>query len=161
MSKYINIRKQESKIKLDISENTIYDSSNTSTNYPINILHTIQMNESANSEKSNKLNINIFIILVINIILILKGIYLFVYKRGNYRIIKYYNNDNSMKHAILLLSSYGINYMNNALSQFNNDKRFDIFIHIDGKSKIDIENNKFPFKFIFFIKNNEYYLEYL
>ena len=47
-----------------------------------------------------------------------------------------------MKHAILLLSSYGINYMNNVLSQFNNDKRFDIFIHIDRKSKIDIENNK-------------------
>ena len=51
-------------------------------------------------------------------------------------------NNKNMKHAILLLSSYGINYLNNFLVQFNNDKRFDIFIHIDGKTKIDIENNK-------------------
>ena len=47
-----------------------------------------------------------------------------------------------MKHAILLLSSYGINYLNNFLSQFNNDKRFEIYIHLDGRSKTDIENNK-------------------
>ena len=46
-----------------------------------------------------------------------------------------------MKHAILLLSSYGINYLNNFLSQFNNDKRFDIYIHIDGNTKIDIKLN--------------------
>ena len=47
-----------------------------------------------------------------------------------------------MKHAILLLSSYGINYMNNFLSQFNNDKRFDIFIHIDGQTKTDVYHQK-------------------
>ena len=34
-------------------------------------------------------------------------------------------------------------------------------IRIRRPITIDIENNKFPFKFIFFIKNNEYYLEYL
>lgn len=32
--------------------------------------------------------------------------------------------------------------MNNVLSQFNNDKRFDIYLYIDGQSKNDIENNK-------------------
>ena len=58
-----------------------------------------------------------------------------IYKKSN-------NINKSMMHAILLLSSYGINYMNNFLSQFNNDKRFEIYIHIDGRSKRDIENNK-------------------
>jgi hypothetical protein len=51
-------------------------------------------------------------------------------------------NNNDMKHAILLLASYGIDYLNNFLEQFNNDSRFDIYIHIDGKTKIDIDNNK-------------------
>lgn len=51
-------------------------------------------------------------------------------------------NNNDMKHAILLLASYGIDYLNNFLEQFNNDTRFDIYIHIDGKTKIDIDNNK-------------------
>ena len=35
-----------------------------------------------------------------------------------------------MKHVILLLSSYGIDYLNNFLYQFNNDSRFDIYIHL-------------------------------
>jgi len=52
------------------------------------------------------------------------------------------NTNNTMKHAILLLSSYGINYMNNFLSQFNCDQRFDIYIHIDNQTKIDIERQK-------------------
>ena len=54
------------------------------------------------------------------------------------------NNSNkitNMKHAILLLCSYGIDYLNNFVEQFHNDKRFDIFIHLDGKSKIDFDNN--------------------
>ena len=32
--------------------------------------------------------------------------------------------------------------MNNVLSQFSNDKRFDIYIYKDGKTKFDIEKNK-------------------
>ena len=66
-----------------------------------------------------------------------------------------------MKHAILLLSSYGINYMNNFLSQFNNDKRFDIFVHIDDQSKRDVENNKTitkaNIKYINFLYKSEKY----
>jgi hypothetical protein len=65
------------------------------------------------------------------------------YLLWNNKIINKSNNNNKiMKHAILLLSSYGINYMNNFLSQFHNDKRFDIYIHLDDQSKRDVENNK-------------------
>ena len=94
---------------------------------------------SSNSKKSNKLNLHIYLISFK--ILVFIFIYLLLYNRDNNANNK--NNSNkTMKHAILLLSSYGISYMNNILSQFNNDKRFDIYIHIDGKTKIDIENNK-------------------
>ena len=48
----------------------------------------------------------------------------------------------NMKHAILLLSSYGIKYLNNFLRQFNNDKRYNIYIHYDGKTKKDIDRKK-------------------
>ena len=34
---------------------------------------------------------------------------------------------NNMKHSILLLSSYGFDYINNFLDQFNNNKRYEIF----------------------------------
>ena len=51
-------------------------------------------------------------------------------------------SDLNKKHAILLLSSYGIDYLNSFLSQFKNDKRFDIFIHLDGKTKNDIDNGR-------------------
>ena len=74
-----------------------------------------------------------------NKVIIILTIYLFyfsLYKNRNS------NKKKVMKHAILLLSSYGINYMNNFLAQFNNDRRFDIYIHIDGQSKIDVQNNK-------------------
>ena len=47
-----------------------------------------------------------------------------------------------MKHAILLLSSYGIEYLNNFLGHFNNDKWYDIYIHLDGKTKSDIDNKR-------------------
>ena len=74
------------------------------------------------------------------IIIILNKIYFYfiLYLSDNVQNIQY----KPMKHAILLLSSYGIDFLNNFLSQFNNDYRFDIFIHIDGKSKIDIEDKK-------------------
>lgn len=39
-----------------------------------------------------------------------------------------------MKHAILLLSSYGADYLNKNIEQFNNDPDIDIYIHIDDKS---------------------------
>ena len=125
LKKYLE--KKKSYIKLEKSENTI--------NSPISF-HKFQKNtshRSINSKGSNKLNFNISLILFKISALI--NAYLVLYIIGK-------NDNKTMKHAILLLSSYGINYMNNVLSQFNNDKRFDIFIHIDGKSKIDIENNK-------------------
>ena len=93
------------------------------------------------SKKSNKLNLNISFISFK--ILVLIYAYLALYNRSNnVNNNKYNNSSKKMKHAILLLSSYGISYMNNFLSQFNNDERFDIYIHLDGKTKIDIENNK-------------------
>ena len=60
----------------------------------------------------------------------------------NKQMINSIKNNTDMKHAIILLASYGIDYLNNFLEQFNNDSRFDIYIHIDGKTKIDIDNNK-------------------
>ena len=47
-----------------------------------------------------------------------------------------------MKHAILLLSSYGVDYLNNFLYQFKNDTRFDIYIHLEGKSLFDFKNGE-------------------
>ena len=41
-----------------------------------------------------------------------------------------------------MLSSYGIDYLNNFLYQFNNDSRFDIYIHLEGKSLIDFKNGE-------------------
>ena len=82
---------------------------------------------SSNSKKSNKLNLHIYLISFK--ILVFIFIYLLLYNRDNNANNK--NNSNkTMKHAILLLSSYGISYMNNILSQFNNDKRFDIYTFI-------------------------------
>ena len=95
---------------------------------------------SSNPKKSNKFNLNISLISFKIIALI--NTYLLLYNRGNGDNNKYNNANKAMKHAILLLSSYGISYMNNVLSQFNNDERFNIFIHIDGKTKIDIDINK-------------------
>ena len=60
----------------------------------------------------------------------------------NKQMINSIKNNTDMKHAIILLASYGIDYLNSFLEQFNNDSRFDIYIHIDGKTKIDIDNNK-------------------
>ena len=58
--------------------------------------------------------------------------------------ISNFNNStlNIMKHAILVLSSYGLDYLNNFLYQFNNDSRFDIYIHLAGKSQIDFKKGK-------------------
>ena len=47
-----------------------------------------------------------------------------------------------MKHAILLLSSYGVDYLNNFLLQFKNVSRFDIYIHLEEKNIIDFRNGE-------------------
>ena len=62
-------------------------------------------------------------------------------KRQNISIFNNYTL-NKMKHAILVLSSYGLDYLNNFLYQFNNDSRFDIYIHLAGKSQIDFEKGE-------------------
>lgn len=127
------MEKMNSYIKLERSERAI-NQPISFHKFQINISHRSYMKKaSLNSKGSNKLNFKISLILFK--ILALINVYLVLYIRGK-------NYNKVMKHAILLLSSYGINYMNNVLSQFNNDKRFDIFIHIDGNTKIDIENNK-------------------
>ena len=78
--------------------------------------------------QKNKINFNNLPIL--HKILTIINLYLLLFYGSNNK----YKNSNDghimMKHAILLLSSYGINYMNNFLSQFNNDQRFDIYIFI-------------------------------
>ena len=37
-----------------------------------------------------------------------------------------------------MLFQYGLNYLNNFLYQYNNEYRFNIYIHISGKSQIDL-----------------------
>ena len=121
MNKFHNYsEKKSSHIILDKSKNKIYISSNK-FNSPSNISNYSQMNGNSKKYYKLKLKLNFILIAVINIILYL------IYKRAKKSNDKYDNNKNKiMKHAILLLSSYGINYMNNVLSQFNNDQRFDI-----------------------------------
>ena len=88
---------------------------------------------------------------------IIEAIFIFFHldNENEYNYEALYTKNNTMKHAILLLSSYGINYLKNFLTQFGNDKRFDIFIHIDGKTQIDIENKKTILKSnIKYIKHN-------
>ena len=112
-------------------------------------------------KKNKKLYINSSLFL--NKILTIISFYLLLYSiSGNSNNSNKFNNNNkTMKHAILLLSSYGINYMNNFLSQFNNDKRFDIFVHIDDQSKRDVANNKTitiaNIKYINFLYKSEKY----
>ena len=116
----------------------------------INFLSNIDNNN--NNKKSKKIKIIHKIILCLFIVGILSYSYMIKIRYYNRRtddncVIKYknFNNtltNNNMKHAILILSSYGIDYLNNFLKQFNNDNRFDIYIHIDGKTKIDIDNNE-------------------
>ena len=123
-------------IKLDKSGKTLYNSSNASNNYQINISHSSQKNENYPSTKNTNISLIAFKFLA------LLYAYLCLCNRENNDKNEYSNNNKKMKHAILILSSYGISYLNNVLSQFNNDKRFDIYIHIDRESKIDIKKNK-------------------
>ena len=102
--------------------------------------------------KNLKLKIYNVLILVISI-----SSYVFFIKNKNFKnnwfSIKFNKNESQnlsnfnisvkkMKHAILVLSSYGLDYLNNFLYQFKNDYRFDIYIHISGKSLIDFENGE-------------------
>ena len=138
--------------------------------YKINISNPGSLTENPITPKKiikNKIKLNFififFLILVVTIILVLikftfnSNIKAGIYNRNrdaiedlNYiseNLTEYLNISdksipfNNMKHAILLLSSYGIDYLNNFLAQFNNDKRFDIYIHLDGKSKMDVDNH--------------------
>ena len=44
-----------------------------------------------------------------------------------------------MKHAILILSSYGIDYLVANIKQYHDLQNvFDIFVHVDGKTFLDI-----------------------
>ena len=64
-------------------------------------------------------------------------------KNDNKKLSNFNNSSlNKMKHAILLLSSYGVDYLNNFLYQFKNDTRFDIYIHLEGKSLFDFKNGE-------------------
>ena len=46
-----------------------------------------------------------------------------------------------MKHAFLVLSSYGLDYLKCFLEQFKNDEDFYFFIHLDNKSLYDYNDN--------------------
>ena len=92
--------------------------------------------------KNLKFKIYSILILVISI-----SSFFYFFKNKNYKNSCLFNknkrqniSDFKMKHAILVLSSYGLDYLNNFLYQFNNDSRFDIYIHISGKSLIDFKN---------------------
>ena len=130
----------------------IFCKKNNNINKELKEKHTIK---NENYKKFNKkLKIKI-----LSILLLIISITLFVYfiRNKNYKIndsrkinknnnqnISNFNNSqqNKMKHAILLLSSYGVDYLNNFLVQFKNDSRFDIYIHLEGKSQIDYENGE-------------------
>ena len=100
---------------------------------------------SENSKKINKkFNLKIFSVFVLVISVIL--VYYFFENKNN-KINGMVSNKIDkkkvkMKHAILLLSSYGVDYLNNFLYQFNNDSRYDIYIHLEGKSLIDFKKGE-------------------
>ena len=90
--------------------------------------------------KNLKLKFYSVLILVISI-----SSFIYFIKNKNYKNNCLFNKIQNvsgfkMKHAILVLSSYGLDYLNNFLYQFNNESRFDIYIHISGKSHIDFKN---------------------
>ena len=130
-----------------------------------------KLKENSTKKSGNKffkkLKLKIYVVLIF-IISITSFIYFF--KNKNYndwfsikinknkrQNISNFNNStsNKMKHAILVLSSYGLDYLNNFLYQFNNDSRFDIYIHLAGKSQFDFENGET------LINSNIKYLNYL
>lgn len=48
-----------------------------------------------------------------------------------------------MKHAILILSSYGIDYLAENIKQYSEYQDiFDIFVHVDGKTYLDIKEKR-------------------
>lgn len=54
-----------------------------------------------------------------------------------------------MKHAILLISSYGIEYLNHFIEQFNDCSDYDFYIHIDNKTYKEYQDINNPnIKFI-------------
>ena len=115
--------------------------------------HTIK-NEN-NKKIENKLKLKIFSVLI----LVISITFFFYFIKRNYKINDWFSNKinknniqkisnfnssslNEMKHAILLLSSYGVDYLNKFLYQFKNDSRFDIYIHLEGKSLFDFKNGE-------------------
>ena len=97
--------------------------------------------DSYNKFLIKKLKNNIFFILFIIVFIF---VYTFIIQKNKNQNMSKIDKSPIIKgkHAILLLSSYGTDYLNNFLSQFNNDPRFDIYIHISGKSLIDFENGE-------------------
>jgi len=56
-----------------------------------------------------------------------------------------------MKHAIIILSSYGYEYLENCIKQFENDNDIDLYIHIDSETYNTIDNfnqNNYNIKYI-------------
>ena len=100
-----------------------------------------EINKNINNKKNeNKKNINKKLKLkIFSVLILVISFTLFVYFiKKNYKINNWFSNKinknnfqkiKKMKHAILLLSSYGVDYLNNFLYQFKNDSRFDIYIN--------------------------------
>ena len=102
----------------------------------------INSNNSKKINKKVKLKIYSVFVLVISVSLLF-----FFFENKNNKINEWFSNKidknkGKMKHAILLLSSYGVDYLNNFLHQFNNDSRYDIYIHLEGKSLIDFKKGE-------------------
>ena len=102
----------------------------------------INSNNSKKINKKIKLKIYSVFVLVISVSLLF-----FFFENKNNKINEWFSNKidknkGKMKHAILLLSSYGVDYLNNFLHQFNNDSRYDIYIHLEGKSLIDFKKGE-------------------
>ena len=105
----------------------------------------LKENQSYISNKNNKKTIKKLKIYSVFILFI--SVILFVYFIKNFWISNKNKKNKSLnKHAILLLSSYGVDYLNNFLYQFKNDSRFDIYIHLEGKSLDDFEKGEIILK---------------
>ena len=138
-------------MSLDYFNKSFIDNKISNKNINIKKLEENSTRKSKKCKLYKKLKLKIYSVLIL-IISISLLFYFFKNKNKNYKndwfSIKLNKNKsqnislNKMKHAILVLSSYGFDYLNNFLYQFNNDSRFDIYIHLAGKSQKDFKNGE-------------------
>ena len=133
-------------MSLDYLDKSLIDNKISNKNINNKKLKENNTRKSGKYKFFKKLKLKIYGVLIL-IISITSFVYFFRNKNYKNDLFSIKNNKNKrqknkMKHAILVLSSYGIDYLNNFLYQFNNDSRFDIYIHLAGKSQNDFEKGE-------------------